>query len=139
MTKYKGIKINGKKRDYHRYLMEQKLGRMLERDEVVHHINGNTLDNNIDNLMLMPLSEHARMHQLGRKASEETKQKLSLIHTGKPNVSQRKLTNEQVDYIRKHYIPRDREFGARALGRKFGISHSHILEIINNIHYVSVG
>jgi hypothetical protein len=30
-----------------------------------------------------------------------------------------------------HYIPRDRNFGARALGRKYGLSHSSILDAIS--------
>lgn len=46
----------------HRYLIERKIGRILKTDESVHHINGNKLDNNIDNLELMSRSEHAVRH-----------------------------------------------------------------------------
>ena len=46
----------------HRYLIEQHLGRKLRTDEVVHHINGDTLDNRIENLKLMTKSEHTRLH-----------------------------------------------------------------------------
>lgn len=42
--------------------MEQKIGRKLERNEIVHHINGNTRDNRIENLQLMTLSEHTKLH-----------------------------------------------------------------------------
>ena len=59
MTKYKAVKIDGSKRDEHRALMEQHLGRKLNRDEVVHHINGNKRDNSIENLQVMPLSDHS--------------------------------------------------------------------------------
>ena len=37
----------------HRMLMERRLGRQLTRNEVVHHINHNKLDNRIENLELM--------------------------------------------------------------------------------------
>ena len=37
-----------------------------------------------------------------------------------------KLTEEQVLEIRRVYVPRDAEYGARALGRKYGVEHSVI-------------
>ena len=49
-----------------------------------------------------------------------------------------KLTHEDVVYIRENYIPGDIVYGARALGRKFNINHSSILDIINGISYVNI-
>lgn len=46
----------------HRYVMEQFLGRPLKSFEVVHHIDGNKLNNNISNLQLMTQKVHASIH-----------------------------------------------------------------------------
>jgi hypothetical protein len=47
---YKEITLKGKKIYEHRFIMEQHLGRELFKDEHVHHINGDKLDNRIENL-----------------------------------------------------------------------------------------
>lgn len=46
----------------HRLIMEEHIGRKLSRDEVIHHINGNRLDNRIENLVIMTNEEHGRLH-----------------------------------------------------------------------------
>lgn len=43
---------------YPKYLMEQHLGRYLEDNEQVDHIDGNPLNNNINNLQIKLLGEH---------------------------------------------------------------------------------
>lgn len=47
----------------HRYIMEQHLGRKLNRDEVVHHIDGNRANNVLSNLALMSRGEHSALHR----------------------------------------------------------------------------
>ncbi len=84
----------------------------------MNHIDGNKLNNHIDNLEWCTHSmnmQHAVQNGL-RLLGE--------------NHHQAKLTQSNVDYIRSHYIPRDQNFGARALGRKFGVQSTQISNVV---------
>lgn len=71
MSNYKTIQINGKQLRLHRYLMEQKIGRKLNFNEVVHHIDGNKLNNNIDNLEIISRGNHIKLHpEINKKSIE---------------------------------------------------------------------
>ena len=51
----------------HRFLMENKIGRRLTNQEHVHHIDGDKSNNSLNNLMLLTINEHARIHGDERK------------------------------------------------------------------------
>ena len=54
----------------HRLVMENAIGRYLDKSEIVHHANENKSDNRIENLFLTTMSEHARHHMEKRKANK---------------------------------------------------------------------
>lgn len=47
----------------HRWVASKKLGRKLGRNEVVHHIDHNKLNNSMDNLYVCRNAEHKRIHE----------------------------------------------------------------------------
>lgn len=55
----------------HRLVAEDRIGRFLTSDEVVHHIDENPLNNHPDNLQVMPRKEHQRMHTIERNRARQ--------------------------------------------------------------------
>jgi hypothetical protein len=60
---------NGNGIKEHIKIMQDHLGRKLNRGEVVHHINGIKDDNRIENLRLMTFGEHSALHRNMEKDS----------------------------------------------------------------------
>jgi hypothetical protein len=59
---------NGKNYLWYRILMENEIGRPLTRHETVHHVNGDSSDDQLENLQLLSLSDHSRLHALERES-----------------------------------------------------------------------
>lgn len=57
----------------HRVLKENELGRLLDDDEIVHHVNNDKKDNRAKNLVVMNGKEHNRLHSTTGRTLEEYK------------------------------------------------------------------
>jgi len=66
------VNVDGKYVYEHRHLMAQRVGRPLERDEAVHHINGRRGDNRPENLCLINKKEHDSMESKRRREEDPT-------------------------------------------------------------------
>src|SRR4051794_11278632 len=77
---------DGKKIARHRLIVQEREGRLLASDELVHHVDRDPLNNNPDNLVILSRAEHQRLHTQGAKktrwSAEETQRAEGLKAAG---------------------------------------------------------
>jgi len=116
------LKKDGKRniKMIHRLVAEAFLEKPKGKDQI-NHKDGNKENNKLDNLEWCTCQENI-------KHAWENKLNKARYGEEHPN---HKLNKEQVQYIKKNYIPRDKEYGARALARKFNVTLGPITKIIS--------
>jgi hypothetical protein len=98
---YRWIRVAGSSVREHRYLMAQYLGRPLLASEIVHHKDGNTLNNSRDNLEVMANGQHTRKHHVGMKRPDEAKKAMSRAARDREDLRRLSATNaELLDTLR---------------------------------------
>lgn len=93
----------------------------------INHRDGNKLNNHVSNLEWVTQSENMR-HAVNS----------ALIDSGGDCFGS-KATDELARHIREIYQPHDKNFGARALARKFGLSKGIVLAIVHGERYKNAG
>ena len=120
-----GSRSDSKEFKIHRCVAETFIENIYDRNMVINHKNGIKVDNSIDNLEFVTYSENS-IHAI----------KLGLAKS-KSGIECRssKLSISDIKFIIENYKNGHPEFGSSALGRKFGVHHSTISNIINGKTY----
>lgn len=113
---YFRIKLFNKLFFVHRLVAKAFIPNPLNKPQV-NHKDGNKQNNNVKNLEWVTAAEN-NLHACRTGLSAGCKQNTS------------KLTEEQVIFIRNHYIPFDKTFSMVALAKKFNMTQSSIYNII---------
>lgn len=95
----------------------------------VNHIDCNKINNHFSNLEWVTARENV-LHAIANGLLDETR-----LKNRKRAAMSRKLSDNDVSYIRENYKARDKNFGGRALSRKFGVPHKLISNILKYEKY----
>jgi hypothetical protein len=96
-----------------------------ENKPTVNHVDGIKI-NNFDTNLEWATSSEQSVHAYSTGLRSNAKGTKSLLSS---------LNDDDIKYIREHYIPKHGTYGMRGLGRKFGVSHSVIWRVIHETRY----
>lgn len=120
-TGYFTVYVDGKNRLLHRLIAETFIPNPCNLP-VVNHKDGNKLNNAVENL------EWCTHKENNRHAVETGLNPYKVLYGEKSR--NHKLTQDEVDYIRRVYVKYDKFFGGRALAKRFNVTESCISQII---------
>ena len=114
---YPAVSINGIKVAVHRLVAMYTQRELVASTMICHHKDGNPLNSSVDNIEIMPLSEHVSLHHKGKKLSEEHCRKISIRHKGKVISLEARRKVSEFHTGRKHTEEAKKKM-REAIGRK---------------------
>ena len=112
-----------KKKYVHRLVAQMFLNDGREISLTVNHKDGNKLNNHVNNLEIISQSDNNK-HAFAANLKKPT-------NTSKELNGNVKLSQEDVDFIRAHYIPRDKQWSGVKLAEMFNVTPANISDIVN--------
>lgn len=103
---------------YARYLMQTEIGRTLRTEEVIHHINEDCLDDRMENLSIVSMAEHLKLH-IGDKP---------------PN----RLLNDKDAETLKEMIKKRKKLSLRKLAKLLEFKPSLLLDVSAGRSYINI-